>query len=97
MKAKVIYIIATAALTLSAFFIGKFTAPTVIKTETPTVLQTDNSDTVSYTHLLYGFQKKQAADLVFSTPVKHLFDKRYYNSTILEYVFIRTFVRYNQI
>lgn len=44
MKAKVIYIIATAALTLSAFFIGKFTAPTVIKTETPTVLQTDNSD-----------------------------------------------------
>ena len=44
MKAKVIYIIATAALTLSAFFIGKFTAPTVIKTEIPTVLQTDNSD-----------------------------------------------------
>ena len=44
MKAKVIYIIATAALTLSAFFIGKFTAPTVIKKETPTVLQTDNSD-----------------------------------------------------
>lgn len=44
MKAKVIYIIATAALILSAFFIGKFTAPTVIKTETPTVLQTDNSD-----------------------------------------------------
>ena len=44
MKTKVIYIIATAALTLSAFFIGKFTAPTVIKTETPTVLQTDNSD-----------------------------------------------------
>lgn len=44
MKAKVIYIIATAVLTLSAFFIGKFTAPTVIKTETPTVLQTDNSD-----------------------------------------------------
>lgn len=44
MKAKVIYIIATAALTLSVFFIGKFTAPTVIKTETPTVLQTDNSD-----------------------------------------------------
>ena len=44
MKAKVIYIIATAALTLSAFFIGKFTAPTGIKTETPTVLQTDNSD-----------------------------------------------------
>ena len=44
MKAKVIYIIATAALTLSAFFIGKFTAPTVIKTETPTVLQTNNSD-----------------------------------------------------
>lgn len=27
MKAKVIYIIATAALTLSAFFTGKFTAP----------------------------------------------------------------------
>ena len=44
MKAKVIYIIATATLTLLAFFIGKFTAPTVIKTETPTVLQTDNSD-----------------------------------------------------
>lgn len=44
MKAKVIYIIATAALTLSAFFIGKFTAPTVIKTETPTASQTDNSD-----------------------------------------------------
>ena len=44
MKAKVIYIIATAALILSAFFIGKFTAPTVIKTETPTVLQTNNSD-----------------------------------------------------
>lgn len=44
MKAKVIYIIATAALTLSAFFIGKFTAPTVIKTETPTAAQTNNSD-----------------------------------------------------
>ena len=44
MKAKVIYIIATATLTLLAFLIGKFTAPTVIKTETPTVLQTDNSD-----------------------------------------------------
>lgn len=44
MKAKVIYIIATAALTLSAFFIGKFTAPTVIKTETPTASQTNNSD-----------------------------------------------------
>ena len=44
MKAKVIYIIVTATLTLLAFFIGKFTAPTVIKTETPTVLQTDNSD-----------------------------------------------------
>lgn len=48
MKAKVIYIIATAALTLSAFFIGKFTAPTVIKTETPTVLQTDNSDMLDF-------------------------------------------------
>ena len=46
---------------------------------------------------LYGFQKKQAADLVFSTPVKHLFDKTYHNSTILVYVFVRTFVRYNQI
>lgn len=44
MKAKVIYIIVTATLTLLAFFIGKFTAPTVIKTETPTVLQTNNSD-----------------------------------------------------
>ena len=44
MKAKVIYIIATAALTLSAFFTGKFTAPTVIKTETPTASQTNNSD-----------------------------------------------------
>lgn len=37
---------------------------------------------------LYGFQKKQAADLVFSTPVKHLFDKTYHNSTILEYLLL---------
>ena len=44
MKVKVIYVIATAALTLSAFFIGKFTAPTVIKTETPIASQIDNSD-----------------------------------------------------
>lgn len=44
MKAKVIYIIATVALTLSAFFIGKFTAPTVIKMETPIASQTNNSD-----------------------------------------------------
>lgn len=37
---------------------------------------------------LYGFQKKQAADLVFSTLVKHLFDKTYHNSTILGYVLL---------
>lgn len=59
MKAKVIYIIATAALILSAFFIGKFTAPTVIKTEIPTVLQTDNSDMLNMNKIYDNMSKDE--------------------------------------
>lgn len=66
MKAKVIYIIATAALTLSAFFIGKFTAPTVIKTETPTVLQTDNSDMLNM-NTVTDFEATKTGLMLYTT------------------------------